>query len=305
MTVPTRDKPTSFLRSPLSARSLRILLIQARTAPRMVEQEQVCFSERCRLPRDRFRVLNVAKGEPPSPDHLTDVDAVIIGGAGAYSATDDYDWTPDLLDFVRRIVDREMPLFGSCWGHQVIVRALGGRVVYDPEHSELGCGDVELTEAGLTDPLFHRFPPHFRANMGHHDRVVELPSAATELAKNELPYQAFRLEGLPIYGTQFHSELDAERERERILVYRKHYRDALPDEETVQYVLNDLADTTEVDHLLYDFLTTYVARDERLNAAPTSLATPPPSVPVGDSSPAPRRIPEPESETEAPPPGTE
>lgn len=277
MTVPTRDDTTSFLRSPLSARSLRVLLIQARSAPRMVEQEQVCFSERCRLPRDRFRILNVAQGDTPTVDHLAQVDAVIIGGAGAYSATDDYDWTPALLDFVRRIVDRELPLFGSCWGHQVIARALGGRVVYDPEHSELGCGDVQLTDAGLADPLFHRFPRRFRANMGHHDRVVELPSGATELAENELPYQAFRLEGLPVYGTQFHSELDAERERERILVYRKHYRDALPDEETVQYVLDDLADTTEVDHLLYDFLTTFVARSHRFDAAPASLQAPPPS----------------------------
>lgn len=291
MTVPTRDGTTSFLRSPLSVRSPRILLIQARTAPRMVEQEQVCFSERCRLPRDRFQVLNVATGDTPRADHLAEVDAVIIGGAGAYSATEDYDWTPALLDFVRRIVDREMPLFGSCWGHQVIVRALGGRVVYDPDHSELGCGDVELTDAGLADPLFHRFPRHFRANMGHHDRVVELPAGATELAKNELPYQAFRLEGLPIYGTQFHSELDAERERERILVYRKHYRDALPDEETVQYVLDDLADTTEVDHLLYDFLTTYVARTDRLNAAPASLSAPSPD-PQVELAPSHKRVPQ-------------
>lgn len=292
MTVPTRDNTSSLLRSPLSDRSLRVLLIQARTAPRMVEQEQVCFSERCRLPRDRFHVVNVAQGDRPTVDDLTNVDAVIIGGAGAYSATDDYDWTPSILDFVRRIVDRELPLFGSCWGHQVIARALGGRVVYDPEHSELGCGDVELTDAGLADPLFHRFPKHFRANMGHHDRVVELPSGACELARNELPYQAFRLEGLPVYATQFHSELDAERERERILVYRKHYRDALPDEETVQYVLNDLADTTEVDHLLYDFLTTFVARSLHTDLTPAGLtsvssASPLPELPLNR-----RRVPE-------------
>lgn len=291
MTVPIRDNAASFLRSPLSARSLRVLLIQARSAPRMVEQEQVCFSERCRMPRDRFQIVNVARGDTPTVDDLSPVDAVIIGGAGAYSATEDYDWTPVLLDFVRHVVDQEMPLFGSCWGHQVIARALGGRVVYDPEHSELGCGDVELTEAGLADPLFHRFPAHFRANMGHHDRVVDLPSGAIELADNELPYQAFRLEGLPVYGTQFHSELDAERERERILVYRKHYQDALPDEETVQYVLDDLADTTEVDHLLYDFLTTFVARDGRLGASPTDLAPPAPEhhTPI---SPNHRRVPE-------------
>ena len=40
--------------------------------------------------------------------------------------------------------------------------------------------------------------------MGHHDRVSVLPDGAVELARNDTaPYQAFRLDGLPIYGTQF------------------------------------------------------------------------------------------------------
>jgi len=293
MKVPSRDSDQPLLASPLWTHSLRVLLIQARSAPRMIEQEQECFSERCRLPRDRFRILNVVEGDVPTLAHLDGIDAIIIGGAGAYSAADDYEWTPDLLDFVRHIVDRELPLFGSCWGHQVIARALGGRVEYAPEHSELGCGSVRLTDAGLNDPLFHRFPSPFKANMGHHDRVVELPDRAVELASNTIPYQAFRIEGLPIYGTQFHSELDATRERERILVYRKHYRDALPDEETVQYVLDDLADTTEVDHLLYDFLTTFVARgrplDERPPTVPTALQTSPAT--ADDLAPSARRLP--------------
>lgn len=279
MNIPTPSDAPPLLSSPLWSRSLQLLLVQARSAPRMEEQEQQCFVERCRVPHDRFQIVNVARGDRPSPNHLTGIDAVLIGGAGKYSAADDYEWTAPLLDFVRHVVDEQVPLFGSCWGHQVIARALGGTVVYDPEHSELGCWPVELTEAGRNDPLFHRFPKRFKANMGHHDRVTELPTGATELARNDQPYQAFRLEDAPVYGTQFHSELDAERERERILVYRKHYRDALPNEETVRRVINNLADTTEVDHLLYDFLTTFVARGRPLdNAAslevPSTLESP-------------------------------
>lgn len=262
MTVPSRDTDSALVRSPLWTQSLNVLLVQARRARTMVEQEQQCFAERCRLPRECFRVLNVVRGDTPSVAHLQGIDAVLIGGAGAYSAADDYAWTDPLLDLVRRIVDRKIPLFGSCWGHQVIARALGGRVEYDPEHAELGCRWVERTAAGRTDVLFHRFPQRFRANMGHHDRVVDLPARAVELARNDIPYQAFKLRDRPVYGTQFHSELDAERERERILVYREYYRDALPDEETVRRVLDDLADTTEVDHLLYDFLMTFVARPD-------------------------------------------
>jgi GMP synthase (glutamine-hydrolysing) len=226
----------------------------------METQERSCFLERARLRPDQLHTLNVARGDEPSPLHLDDVDALLIGGAGKYSATQTYPWTEPLDDLVRRAVDRRLPVLGSCWGHQIIARALGGRVVHDPDRSELGCGWVELSDAGDKDPLFCRFPARFRANMGHHDRVVELPSGATELAHNDQPNQAFRLDGAPVYGTQFHSELDAERERERILVYREYYRSALPDEKTVQRVLDTLADTTEVDNLLYDFLMTFAAR---------------------------------------------
>ncbi|PSQ76702.1 MAG: glutamine amidotransferase [Bacteroidetes bacterium QH_7_62_13] len=284
-----------LLRSPVTDDPPRLLLVQARSKPEMEHQEQTCFAERCRVPREQFEVVNVGRGDLPPTHNLDGVDAVLIGGAGQYSAAEDYPWTEPVLDLVRRAVDNEIPLFGSCWGHQVIARALGGRVVYDPDHSELGCGWVELTEAGQTDPLFHRFPRRFRANMGHHDRVVELPSGATELAHNAQRFQAFRLEQAPVYGTQFHSELNAERERERILVYKEQYRDALPDDGKVQRVLDSLADTTAVDDLLYDFLTTFVARG--LPATPlTELVPVPPgagrSLNLEDRSLTNRRLPE-------------
>ena len=291
----TTRRASPLVRSPLTDQPLRLLLIQARSKPRMVEQEQQCFVERCRAPQEHFRILNVGRGDIPSTSYLEGVDAVFIGGAGQYSATEDYEWMPPLLALVRRIVDEERPLFGSCWGHQIIARALGGRVVYDPDHSELGCGWVELTDAGDNDPLFHRFPHRFRANMGHHDRVVELPPSAVELAYNDQRNQAFRLKDAPVYGTQFHSELDAERERERILVYLEHYRDALPDEETVDRVLASLADTTEVDHLMYDFLTTYVARGRSLPSSVELTASPPSdeaaAIQAPAASPTTRRIP--------------
>ncbi len=269
--------------SPLTSSQIKVLLVQARSAPRMERQEQHCVIERCRLPRAQFRIVNVTRDDDLSPSLLDGVEALLIGGAGKYSAAEDYLWTSPLHDLVRAAVEQSIPTLGSCWGHQVLARALGGEVIRDSDHSELGCGQVKLTEAGKRDPLFHRFPHRFRANMGHQDRVTALPPGAIELAHNEQPYQAFRLEDAPVYGTQFHSELDAERERERILVYREYYREALPNEETVQRVLDSLAETTAVDALLYDFLATYAVPPLELSSAstlsssrqriPTALAT--------------------------------
>lgn len=272
-----------MIRSPLTSTRPQLLLIQARSAPDMEQQEQQCFIERCRVDPTQFSLLNVARGDVPDPAILQQIDAVLIGGAGKYSAANDYPWMDGLLALVRDAVARDCPTFGSCWGHQIIARALGGCVHHDPDFAELGCRWVELTDAGRADPLFRCFSSRFQANMGHHDRVVTLPPNAIELASNEQPNQAFRLTDAPVYGTQFHSELDAKRERERILAYREYYQQALPDDESVQSVIDDLADTTEVDSLLYDFLTTYVAAPPRPDdSAELLVPSPPDSLPPND-----------------------
>jgi GMP synthase (glutamine-hydrolysing) len=222
-------------------------------------QEQGCFLERCLLDPDQLISKNVLR-DPIGREALDDVDAFMIGGAGAYSATQTYEWTPAALDLIRYAAEIKMPTFGSCWGHQMIARALGGTVEHDPTRAEMGCHRIQLTEAGQADKLFRGFPTTFLANMGHHDRVTKLPPGAVEMAMNDSqPNQAFRMEGLPIYGTQFHSELDASRERDRLYAYREHYLADLPSEDDFLAAVNSLRETTEVDHLLSDFLRLFVA----------------------------------------------
>ena len=232
---------------------LRILLLQARDTEDIRLQEQACFREHCRVGDDQILAVKV-QSEPLEADRLDHADAVMIGGAGEYSATGSYPWMPALLDLVRQMADRSMPVFGSCWGHQVIARALGGCVVHDSDLAEIGCGPMTLTGAGKKDPVFGKLPERFLANMGHHDRVSALPPGAMELAVSETQgNQAFRMGDLPIYGTQFHSELDARRMRERFEKYRGNYPE-LDNEATFQALQATLSDTMAVDRLLHDFL---------------------------------------------------
>ncbi|NND71480.1 MAG: type 1 glutamine amidotransferase [Rhodothermales bacterium] len=236
---------------------LTIRLIQARSGLEMELQEQQCFIERARIERDQLRPANVVR-DPISSRLLDGMDAVMIGGAGEFSAHKEYEWMPALLDTVRECVDRDIPLFGSCWGHQIIARAMGGTVVHDKERAEMGCGTIELTDDGKNDELLGSYPLSFKANMGHHDRVTELPEGAIELARSATQgNQAFRLKDKPIYGTQFHSELDAARERERLIAYRHFYLATVPDERDFWTIVDSLEDTTEVDGLLNDFLVTF------------------------------------------------
>lgn len=239
---------------------IRVLLIQARDTADIEDQEQLCFLERCRLRPDQLVTANVTRDRLDTA-LLDGVDALMIGGAGEYSITQDYPFVPALNDLIFAAYETHLPTFGSCWGHQVIAKAFGGTVIKDRARGEFGSRWVELSHAGRKDPLFGDFPHRFLANMGHHDRVTVLPENAIELAFNESqPHQAFRMKNRPMYGTQFHSELDAARERERLLRYRDNYREDLGSEEVFQEVLASLAETTDVDHLLNDFLDKFVVR---------------------------------------------
>jgi len=244
-----------------AAHDIKLLLIQARDTPEMEHQEQQCFIERCEILPHQLLCLNVVR-DPVDAQVLADADALLIGGAGEYSAWESYPWMDGLLDTIQQSYAASLPTFGSCWGHQLMARAMGGEVQYDHERVEFGCREVRLTDAGQRDPLFGSFPAVFNANMGHRDRVVQLPEGAIELAHNESqPNEAFRMPDAPFYGTQFHSELDATRERERLIAYREHYIRELGSEALFQDVLDDLADTSEVDTLLREFVVQFVVSE--------------------------------------------
>jgi GMP synthase (glutamine-hydrolysing) len=203
---------------------LRLVLLQVRGERVSLLHEQSCFIERCRVARRQMTFINL----PDSPDlRWRDVEsahAVLIGGAGGYSATEHHEFTRPLAEVVQRLIDDDRPIFGSCWGHQFLGDAFGGNVIEDHDRSEVGTFTIELTDAGRRDPLFEGFPDSFHAQLGHNDRVDRLGADWDELARSELcPFQAIRLRGKPVYGTQFHGELDERRLHERLEMYREAY----------------------------------------------------------------------------------
>ena len=245
--------------------SIRILLIQARDEAEILKQERECFIERCQIDEDQLFSLNLIQADQAKLDaiHLQDYDCLMIGGSGAYSATQNYSWMPWLLGLVQKANALSFPTFGSCWGHQIVARALGGTVVYDKDLTEMGCHTISLNPSGQQDTLFKNCPPSFKANMGHHDRVSVLPKDAIDLAFSKTqPHQAFRIKNKPIYGTQFHSELNAKREKERLIAYRAFYPE-VDTEEEFQEILGQLVETIEVDMLLHNFLEIYVANGNK------------------------------------------
>lgn len=236
---------------------LRILLLQIRDEAEVERQEQECFIHFSGLAPEQFTFSNLVDRPDVTADDVRGFDAVVIGGAGAHSVTEEYPFTAPLAAVVEAMVAARQPLFGSCWGHQFIAKALGGKVITDLEHKELGTYDIELTAAGAGDPWLSGLPRRFGVQLGHHDRVVELPPGGVELAASALcPNQAFRLAGAPVYGAQFHVELDRERMLARAGVYREEY---LADHGAMESLERALRPSPESATLLRRFLLRVVA----------------------------------------------
>lgn len=245
---------------------MKIVLVQIRAETSTRLEEHATFARACGLSPDDVQVVNALSGQFPPFNRASSngtssngtsskgISAVLIGGASGFSAYEDYEWTRGLMAFVERCYQEEMPLFGSCWGHQFIARALGGSVAHDALRAEMGTKTIQLTEAGQQDALFGTMPPVFRGNHGHHDRVTSLPSEAIELAYNETsPFQAFRIAGKPIYGTQFHPELDKMTITNRLKLYRTYYPES-GDDEAFEALLASFQDTPDASSLLRRFL---------------------------------------------------
>lgn len=233
--------------------SILLLQIRAPWHGAALRQEAACFRELCGVGEAALTAVNLVEHPRLRWADVEPYDVVMVGGAGSHSVTHEYAFTGPLAEVVRRLVDEGRPFLGSCWGHQFLAWALGGRVVTDKAREEVGSFTVHLTEPGRRDPLFAGLPASFPAHLGHHDLVVELPAGMVELARTAAcPNQAIRVAGKPAYGTQFHLEMTSARMRERLKMYSAEY---LPAADLDAELDRLLCPSPEAETLLGRFLT--------------------------------------------------
>ena len=157
------------------------------------------------VPKAEVRVIDIHKnGKLPDPAECA---GVLVSGAHAM-ITDDLPWMRKLTDWTRRVVTAQVPFLGICFGHQMLARAMGGKVDFHPDGREIGSVEIELNAAAASDLLFASLPRRFPAHAVHAQSVRALPASATLLAGNAFEAtHAFRV-GTCAWGVQFHPEFN-------------------------------------------------------------------------------------------------
>jgi GMP synthase (glutamine-hydrolysing) len=213
--------------------NVRILLLQAREPGDPIGfEERRSFAEKAGIDEARIVPHDLLQG-PPSVAEIRRFDALMVGGSGEYYVSrGDLPQFRTVLEVLAETVEHGHPTFASCFGFQLLVEALGGRVIHDATAIEVGTYELSLTVAGMQDELFGTLPGSFQAQLGRKDRAERLPPGVRHLASSLLcPYQAFRVPDKPIWTTQFHPEMNDEENRRRFLRYLNGYAGHMSPEE--------------------------------------------------------------------------
>lgn len=133
------------------------------------------------------------------PDRVDEAEGWLITGSrvGVYEA---YDWIPPLENFIREAYAHAVPIVGICFGHQILARALGGKVEKFPGGWSIGNKHYS----------FEGFPDGIRLLAWHQDQVIEAPADATVIGSSPFcKYAALRY-GDKAFSIQAHPEFTAD-----------------------------------------------------------------------------------------------
>jgi len=145
------------------------------------------------------------------PDSAYECDGWLLTGS-RFSVYDDARWIHRAHKFVRSVHEAGRPLIGICFGHQMIARALGGRV----EKAELGW-EVGLRTARIFRQTEWMEPREEALSLlvTHQDQVVEPPGEAVVLAGHDFcPFAMLQIDehiltfqGHPEFSVDFLAQL--------------------------------------------------------------------------------------------------
>ena len=126
-----------------------------------------------------FKTFNILDDEFPK-DHLV-CDGWIVTGS-PHGVYEKHSWIPTVSQLINNVYEASLPIFGVCFGHQLIAQALGGHV----EKSEKGWGlGLHTYQVNNKPDYMSNLLEEVTLNICHQDQVLLTPQGATVYAKSK------------------------------------------------------------------------------------------------------------------------
>jgi len=148
---------------------------------------------------------------PPDGDTPADLapysHAILTGSEASILA--DTEWIVRACDLTRELDARGVKLLGSCFGHQMLGRALSGPAfVRRTPTPEFGWVEVRKTGGGTGDPLTDALPDRCHVYTSHFDEVFPLPPGWERVAETaDCAHAVVRRASGGAWGIQPHPEI--------------------------------------------------------------------------------------------------
>lgn len=161
---------------------------------------------------------------------------LIISGSELSASTQHLE-QQEVFSVINEFIFTGKPILGICYGHQMLARLLGGdECCVKAEIPEFGFTKLKLVDnplfKGITSTVFMQ---------SHFDQVVNLDETFKIIASNDnVEIQAFQWKDFPIWGVQFHPELNWE-EGSKMLE-----RNLVEDERVKDFANYDAKDPNEI-----------------------------------------------------------
>jgi len=235
-------------------KQLIILLLQIRNDPVVCQEEVECFAKYSGLEAEQIDVLNVFSCTDFDTSIINSYHALYVGGSSDVSVLEPekYPFVIPCQNFLKYCQSINKPVFASCFGFQLAVKAFNGSIIRDESDFEMGTIPISLTPSAFDDPLFSETPNNFLAVAVHQERAIEIPEDFELLAYTDNSCHAFKHKESPFWAFQFHPEVDLEILIQRLGVYKDKYTNG---NDHYDSLVSDFKATPYANHLLEQFVT--------------------------------------------------
>jgi GMP synthase-like glutamine amidotransferase len=126
-----------------------------------------------------FKTFNILDGIFPL--NHNDCDGWIVTGS-PHGVYEEHSWIPIVSQLIKDIYDNKLPIFGVCFGHQLIAQALGGNVEKSTKGWGLGLHTYQINNK---TNYMGNLSSEVTLNICHQDQVLSPPNGATVYAKSD------------------------------------------------------------------------------------------------------------------------